>query len=65
MRASITLDPELVSEAQRLSGITGRSALLRAALVALIERESARRLAGLGGSGPQLSAPTRRRPPAA
>ena len=38
-----------------------RTALLRAALLALIERESARRLAVLGGTEPDLAAPERRR----
>jgi len=37
--------------------------LLREALRALIERESARRLALLGGTEPDLDAPPRRRPP--
>jgi hypothetical protein len=35
---------------------------VREALKALIERESARRLARLGGSEPDLAAPPRRRP---
>ena len=54
MRATVNLDDELVAEAQRLSGTKSRAALLHAGLEALIERESARRLARLGGSEPQL-----------
>ena len=54
MRTTVTIDDELLDEAQQLTGITGRSALFRAALVALIERESARQLARLGGSEPHL-----------
>ncbi len=62
MRTTVTLDDELVAQAQSLCGHLERSALLREALQALIQRESARRLAALGGSGPQLEAPPRRRP---
>ena len=54
MRTTVNLDEELVEQAQSLTGVTERGALLRAGLVALIERESARRLARLGGSEPQL-----------
>ena len=61
MRTTITLEDELVAEAQGLTGLKEKSALLREALKALIERESARRLARLGGSEPDLRAPRRRR----
>jgi Arc/MetJ family transcription regulator len=61
MRTTVVLDDDLVDEAQRLSGTTERSALLREALGALIERESARRLARLGGSDPRATAAPRRR----
>ena len=61
MRTTVTLDDEMLEEAQRLTGLTERAALLRAALLALIERESARRLARLGGSEPQLKGVPRRR----
>jgi len=60
MRTTVTLDDALVEKARKLSGINERSALLREALEALIARESARRLARLGGSEPQLE-PVRRR----
>ncbi|WP_255105504.1 MULTISPECIES: type II toxin-antitoxin system VapB family antitoxin [unclassified Synechococcus] len=46
--------------AQRLSGISERTQLVREALKALVQRESARRLAALGGSEPQLEAIPRR-----
>jgi Arc/MetJ family transcription regulator len=62
MRTTLALDDDLVSEAQRLTGTTEKSALVRQALRALIERESARRLAQLGGTDPDLSLPERRRP---
>ena len=60
MRTTVTLDDALVEKARKLSGINERSALLREALEALIARESARRLARLGGSEPQVE-PVRRR----
>lgn len=62
MRTTVSLDDELVAEAQSLTGIEERSALIREALKSLIERESARRLALLGGSQPDLDLPPRRRP---
>lgn len=61
MRTTLTLDDDLVAEAQRLTETVEKSALVRQALRALIERESARRLARLGGSEPALTAVPRRR----
>ena len=61
MRTTITLEDELVAEAQGRLGLKEKAALLREALKALIERESARRLARLGGSEPDLKAPRHRR----
>ncbi|WP_155849958.1 type II toxin-antitoxin system VapB family antitoxin [Arthrobacter sp. H41] len=58
MRTTVTL----VAEAQRLTQISERSALLREALTALVAREHARRLALLGSSDPNASAGSRRRP---
>jgi Arc/MetJ family transcription regulator len=55
------LDDDLVAEAQRLTGTTEKTALVRKALGALIERESARRLARLGGTEPALADIPRRR----
>ena len=49
MRTTIVLDDDLVSEAQRLTGTTEKTALVREGLRALIERESAQRLSRLGG----------------
>jgi Arc/MetJ family transcription regulator len=62
MRTTVTLDDTLVSRAADLSGVTERGALLREALKALIERETARRLARLGGTEPDLTAAPRHRP---
>ena len=61
MRTTINLDDQLVKKAMSLSKISKRPALIREALQALIERESARRLALLGGSEPDLRAAPRRR----
>ncbi|MFD4421919.1 type II toxin-antitoxin system VapB family antitoxin [Agromyces sp. NPDC058484] len=52
VRTTLALDDDLVAEAQRLTGTTEKTALVRQALRALIERESARRLAQLAGSEP-------------
>lgn len=54
MRTTLTLDDDLLAQAQQISGLKERSQLLREALLALVQRESARRLAQLGGSEPQL-----------
>jgi Arc/MetJ family transcription regulator len=62
MRTTLTLDDELLEKAAAYTGLHEKSALIREALKALIERESARRLARLGGSEPDLMAPPRRRP---
>jgi Arc/MetJ family transcription regulator len=62
MRTTLALDDELVAKAQSFTGLTEKSSLVREALKALIERESARRLAQLGGSERALRAPPRRRP---
>lgn len=61
MRTTLALDDELLAKAQAFTGLREKSALVREALKALIERESARRLARLGGSEPNLRAPRRRR----
>lgn len=60
MRTTVALDDELVVRAQALTGPKEKSHLVREALKALIERESARRLARLGGTEPDLEAPPRR-----
>ena len=61
MRTTLALDDDLVAEAERLTGTTQKTVLVRMALRALIERESAQRLARLGGSEPALTAAPRRR----
>ncbi len=61
MRTTLNIDDELLAEAQRVTGLKEKVALVREGLRALIERESARRLAKLGGSEPQLEPVPRRR----
>lgn len=63
MRTTVTLDDELIAEAEEFTGIKERRVLLREGLKALIEREAARRLARMGGTMPDLVAPPRRRFP--
>jgi Arc/MetJ family transcription regulator len=61
MRTTLALDDELVAKAQAFTGLKEKSSLIREALTALIERESARRLARLGGSEPGAVQTPRRR----
>ena len=61
MRTTVTLDDDLVTRAMALTGCRERGPLLREALIVLIERESARRLARLGGTDNDAIAPRRRR----
>jgi Arc/MetJ family transcription regulator len=65
MRTTLSIDDDLLAKARRLTGMSEKSALVREGLKALIERESARRLARLGGSEPKLKSVPRRRPAAA
>lgn len=64
MRTTIVLDDDLVARAQDFTGVKEKTLLVREALKALIERESARRLVRLGGSEPALKVTPRRRPKA-
>lgn len=61
MRTTINLNDDLVAEAQRITGTRERTALIHEGLRALIQRESAKRLARLSGSQPDLSDIPRRR----
>ena len=60
MKTTLNIDDSLLAAARRLTGISEKTAVVRAGLEALIARESARRLAALGGSERQLR-PVRRR----
>ena len=61
MRTTLNIDDDLLQRARDLSGVQEKTALIREGLKALIERESARRLARLGGSESQLEPIPRRR----
>lgn len=61
MRTTLNIDDELLDQARRMTGIEEKAALVREGLRALIERESARRLADLGGTDPDLRPVPRRR----
>lgn len=60
MRTTVNIDDTLLESARDLTGIRENATLLRAGLKALIEQESARRLALLGGSEPQIEKTPRR-----
>jgi Arc/MetJ family transcription regulator len=61
MRTTIALDDNLIRTAQEYTGLMEKSALMREALKALIEREAARRLAELGGASPGMAYIPRRK----
>jgi hypothetical protein len=63
MRTTLILSDELMDLARRYTGIQEKTALIHAALEALIASEAAKRLAALGGTMPDLKAPRRRRLP--
>jgi Arc/MetJ family transcription regulator len=62
MRTTVTLDDDLIRVAQEITGLEDQTLLIREALKALIERESAHRLASLEGTMPELKNIPRRRP---
>ena len=61
MRTTIAIDDQLIDTARSLTGLVETSALVREGLKAIIERESARRLALLGGTEPEAVVTPRRR----
>ena len=61
MRTTLKIDDQLLAKAQQITGVTGKSVLVQEGLKALIERESAKRLARLGGSQSNLQSVPRRR----
>jgi Arc/MetJ family transcription regulator len=61
MRTTIAIDDELFAKAQEFAGVTEKSAVVREALKAFVEREAARRLARMGGTIPNAKVPPRRR----
>ena len=61
MRTTIVLDDDLLAKALALTNLQEKSSLVKEALKALVARESAKRLANLGGSEPQLETIARRK----
>ena len=61
MRTTIAIDDDLFAKAQAFAGLTKKSAVIREALKAFVEREAARRLVRMGGTMPGAKAPPRRR----
>lgn len=61
MRTTIAIDDDLFARAQEFAGVSEKSAVIREALKAFVEREAARRLARMGGTIPGAKAPPRRR----
>jgi Arc/MetJ family transcription regulator len=62
IKTTLSIDDTLLREAATLTGVSGKTALVRMGLAALIAQESAKRLADLGGTEPKASAAPRRRP---
>ena len=60
MRTTLNIDDDLLLAAEQVTGVSEKTALVRAGLKALIEKESARRLAKLGGTETQLTLTPRR-----
>lgn len=61
MRTTLNIDDDLFRKARKLSRLDEKTAVVREGLKALIQRESARQLAQLGGSEPDLKPIPRRR----
>ena len=61
MRTTIAIDDDLFAKAQAFARVTEKSAVIREALKAFVEREAARRLVRMGGTMPGAKAPPRRR----
>ncbi len=61
MRTTLNIDDELLEKAAEMTGTSEKTKLVRLGLEALIARESAKRLARLGGTEKQLERVPRRR----
>ena len=61
MRTTLNIDDKMLAEAARLTGEREKTSLVRKGLEALIARESAKRLADLGGTQKSLRPVPRRR----
>ncbi len=63
MRTTLNIDDQLLEAAAQVTGVTEKTSLVRMGLQALVMRESAKRLAALGGTQPKAKAGRRRRMP--
>ena len=61
MRTTLNIDDSILQKASKLTGVREKTALVRMGLEALIAKESAKRLADLGGSEKKLRAIPRRK----
>ena len=61
MRTTLNIDDSLLRHATKLTGVKEKTSLVRLGLEALIAKESARRLANLGGTEKRLGTIRRRR----
>ncbi len=61
VRTTLNIEDDLIHQAEKLTGIKEKTALVRLGLEALISRESSKRLAGLGGTEKKLEKIPRRR----
>lgn len=60
MRTTLDIEDALIERASELTGLKGKTMLVKLGLEALIAQESAKRLARLGGTETQLKAIPRR-----
>lgn len=61
MRTTLNIDDELLRTAEKLTGVTEKTSLVKLGLEALIEKQSSKRLAVLGGTEKRLKPLPRRR----
>jgi Arc/MetJ family transcription regulator len=61
MRTTLNIEDNLLDQASKMTGIKEKTTLVKLGLEALIARESAKRLAKLGGTEKQLKKVPRRR----
>ena len=61
MRTTINIDDDLLREAMELTGVKEKTTLVRMGLELIVQRESARPLARLGGTEKDLKPIPRRR----
>lgn len=63
VRTTLNIEDKLIDSASKLTGIKEKTTLVKLGLEALIARESAKRLAKVGGTEKELKVMPRRRRP--